>query len=70
MPQQVDPLALAAAHSIPGRQLACLDDLPTALEWGLDRTGPALLRVCTDRSSDAQRRLDLREALQQSISLS
>ena len=70
MPQQVDPLALAAAHSIPVRQLACLDDLPTALEWGLGRAGPALLRVCTDRSSDAQLRRNLRKALQLSKSLS
>ena len=70
MPQQVDPLALAAAHSIPVRQLACLDDLPNALEWGLGRAGPALLRVCTDRRHDAQLRRDLREALQQEFSLS
>ena len=70
MPQRVDPLALAAAHSIPVRQLACLDDLPTALEWGLDRSGPALLRVCTDRRNDAQLRRNLREALQQDSSLS
>ncbi len=70
MPQQVDPLALAAAHSIPVRQLACLDDLPTALEWGLGRAGPALLRVCTDRSNDAQLRRNLRKALQLSKSLS
>ena len=70
MPQQVDPLALAAAHSIPVRQLACLDDLPSALEWGLGSAGPALLRVCTDRSSDAQLRRNLRKALQQSKSLS
>ena len=70
MPQQVDPLALAAAHSIPVRQLACLDDLPAALEWGLGTAGPALLRVCTDRRSDAELRRNLREALQQSTSLS
>jgi len=68
MPQKVDPLALAAAHSIPVRQLACLDDLPTALEWGLGTAGPALLRVCTDRRSDAQLRRDLREAVQQRTS--
>ena len=70
MPQQVDQLALAAAHSIPVRQLACLDDLPAALEWGLGSAGPALLRVCTDRSHDAQLRRELREALQRKISLS
>jgi 2-succinyl-5-enolpyruvyl-6-hydroxy-3-cyclohexene-1-carboxylate synthase len=68
MPQKVDPLALAEAHSITLRQLACLDDLPTALEWGLGTAGPALLRVCTDRRSDAQLRRDLREAVQQRTS--
>ena len=68
MPQQVDPLALAAAHAIPVRQLACLDDLPTALEWGLGSPGPALLRVCTDRRNDAKLRRDLREAVQQRTS--
>ena len=52
------------------RQLACLDDLPTALEWGLASPGPALLRVCTDRRNDAQLRRDLREAVQQRSSLS
>ncbi len=68
MPQRVDHLALAAAHSIPVRQLACLEDLPAALEWGWGSSGPALLRVCTDRRRDAELRLALREAVQQKIS--
>ncbi|MGC6483458.1 MAG: 2-succinyl-5-enolpyruvyl-6-hydroxy-3-cyclohexene-1-carboxylic-acid synthase [Synechococcus sp.] len=65
MPQQVDPLALAAAHGVPGRQIACLDDLPLALEWALAQSGPVLLRVCTDRSADAALRVALRQEVQQ-----
>jgi len=65
MPQQVDPLALAAAHGVLGRQIACLDDLPLALEWALAQLGPVLLRVCTDRTEDAALRLALRREVQQ-----
>ena len=65
MPQQVDPLALADAHGVPGRQIACLDDLPLALEWALVQPGPVLLRVCTDRTEDAALRLALRREVQQ-----
>ena len=45
MPQQVDPLALAAAHGVPGRQVACLEDLQEALAWGLSQQRPVLLRL-------------------------
>ena len=65
MPQAVDPLALAAAHGVPVRQIACLEDLPQALEWGLAQAGPALLRVCTDRDADAVMRAALRREVQQ-----
>ena len=64
MPQSVDPLALAAAHGVPGRQIACLEDLPQALEWGLAQEGPALLRVCTEREADAALRIALRREVQ------
>ena len=70
MPQRHDPLALAAAHAVPARQLSRLEDLPSALEWGLAQQRTALLRVCTDRSADADLRRQLRQltvaALQQS----
>ena len=70
MPQRHDPLALAAAHAVPARQLSRLEDLPSALEWGLSQQRTALLRVCTDRSADADLRRQLRQlmvaALQQS----
>ncbi len=64
MPQQVDPLALAAAHGVPGRQVACLDDLQEALAWGLSLKRPVLLRLCTDRGRDAALRQQLRIAAQ------
>ena len=64
MPQDVDQLALAAAHGVPGRNVAVLEDLPSALEWGLAQPGPALLRCCTDRDADARLRTALRTAAQ------
>ncbi|MCB4427932.1 2-succinyl-5-enolpyruvyl-6-hydroxy-3-cyclohexene-1-carboxylic-acid synthase [Synechococcus sp. MU1643] len=64
MPQQVDPLALAAAHGVPGRQVACLDDLQEALAWGLSQERPVLLRLCSDRGRDADLRQQLRASAQ------
>ena len=58
MPQAVNPLALAAAHGIPTRQISCLEDLDAALAWGLalSDNGPVLLRVCSDAGHDASLR--------------
>ena len=64
MPQTVNPLVLAAAHGIPGRQISCLEDLEPALAWGFDHTGPVLLRVCTDAGADAVLRHNLRVGAQ------
>jgi 2-succinyl-5-enolpyruvyl-6-hydroxy-3-cyclohexene-1-carboxylate synthase len=64
MPQSVNPIALAAAHGVPGRSIAVIDDLPEALAWGLAQPGPVLLRVCTDRNADAAFRRKLRLAAQ------
>ena len=64
MPQAVDPLVLAAAHGIPGRQISCLEDLEAALDWGLHHNGPALVRVCTNARTDAALRKRLRVAAQ------
>ena len=63
MPQRLDPLALAAAHGVPGRQLTCLEDLPAAMEWGLAQGRPTLVRVSTDRAGDAMLRRRLRDSL-------
>lgn len=64
MPQSVNPMALAAAHGVPGRSIAVIDDLPEALAWALAQQGPVLLRVCTDRNADAALRGKLRLAAQ------
>jgi len=64
MPQAADHLALAAAHGVPGREVACLEDLAEALDWGWAQGRPALLRVRTDRGRDAALRLALRRAVQ------
>ncbi len=59
MPQAVDPLALAAAHGVPGRQLTCAADLQPALAWAMEQP-LALLVLRSDRQHDAERRRDLR----------
>ena len=64
MPQRVNPIALAAAHGVPGRSIAAIEDLPEALAWGLAQQGPVLLRVCTDRHADGEFRCKLRAAAQ------
>lgn len=59
MGQAVDPLALAAAHGVPGRSVTALADLEAALLWA--RSQPlALLRLVSDRRADAATRLALR----------
>jgi 2-succinyl-5-enolpyruvyl-6-hydroxy-3-cyclohexene-1-carboxylate synthase len=59
MPQRVDPLALAAAHGVPGREVGRRGELAGALAWGLAQP-LALLRVVSHRGSDAARRRQLR----------
>ncbi len=59
MPQAVDPLALAAAHGVPGREVAAAAELPLALSWALEQP-LALLRLCSDRRRDAAARQALR----------
>jgi 2-succinyl-5-enolpyruvyl-6-hydroxy-3-cyclohexene-1-carboxylate synthase len=64
MPQVLDPLALAAAHGVPGRTCGQLEQLPAALAWLLaeeQRQQPMLLlRFPTDRGADAGLRQRLR----------
>lgn len=59
MGQAVDPLALAAAHGVPGREVRVASGLEPALTWAR-RQPLALLRLVTDRRADARRRLQLR----------
>jgi 2-succinyl-5-enolpyruvyl-6-hydroxy-3-cyclohexene-1-carboxylate synthase len=59
MPQALDPLALAAAHGVPGRRLSTPADLEPALAWALEQP-LALLVVTSDRRRDAALRRRLR----------
>ncbi len=63
MPQSVDQLEHASAFGIPHRQVACLEDLATALEWGIAQSGPVLLKVNTQSLQDANLRKALRQGL-------
>lgn len=59
MPQSVDPLALAAAHGVPGREPRDPDALERDLRWALAQP-IALLRLRCNRRADAARRRQLR----------
>jgi 2-succinyl-5-enolpyruvyl-6-hydroxy-3-cyclohexene-1-carboxylate synthase len=59
MPQAVDPLALAAAHGVRGREVRVPGDLEADLAWALEQP-MALLLLRTDRRRDAGRRRELR----------
>jgi 2-succinyl-5-enolpyruvyl-6-hydroxy-3-cyclohexene-1-carboxylate synthase len=59
MPQRHDPLALAAAHGVPGQSLTQAGEVPGALAWALAQP-MALLRLVTDRRADAALRQRLR----------
>jgi 2-succinyl-5-enolpyruvyl-6-hydroxy-3-cyclohexene-1-carboxylate synthase len=66
MPQDLDPLALAVAHGVPGRNCNNLEDLPAALAWmqaDEQANEPMLLlRFSTERAADAQLRRELRRS--------
>jgi 2-succinyl-5-enolpyruvyl-6-hydroxy-3-cyclohexene-1-carboxylate synthase len=66
MPQAVDPLALAAAHGVPGRQVARAAELAEALRWALAQP-VAVLRLITDRRADAALRQRLRTMASRSL---
>ena len=59
MPQPVDPLALAAVHGVPARDVPGPAQLPELLAWALAQPF-SLLRVRTDRQRDAALRRRLR----------
>jgi 2-succinyl-5-enolpyruvyl-6-hydroxy-3-cyclohexene-1-carboxylate synthase len=66
MPQGVDPLALAAAHGVPGREVRRAAQLADALGWALEQP-VALLRLITDRRADAALRQRLRTMAARSL---
>ncbi len=63
MPQSVDILTIAKAHSIPFRQVCCFEDLEFALEWGFAQQQTVLIRVCTNPVDDASARKQIRADL-------
>ncbi len=63
MPQKVDPLMIADAHSIPSREVLSLEDLDYSLNWGFRQLGPVLLRVCTNRKMDSELRKSISKKL-------
>ena len=66
MPQQLDHLALAAAHGVPGRRVQQLAGLPSQLDWALQQP-LALLELVSDRRADALRRQTLRRMAVQAL---
>ena len=63
MPQRVCPLTLAKAYGVAYRQVACLEDLELAIEWGISLSSNVLIRVCTNSSEDHELRVSLRNDL-------
>ncbi len=63
MPQRVCPLTLAKAYGVAYRQVACLEDLEVAIEWGISSSSNVLIRVCTNSSEDHKLRVSLRNDL-------
>ncbi|MDP5123454.1 MAG: thiamine pyrophosphate-dependent enzyme, partial [Cyanobium sp. MAG_04] len=66
MPQQLDHVALAAAHGVPGRRVLQLAGLPSQLDWAL-QPPLALLELVSDRRADALRRQTLRRMAAQAL---
>ncbi len=66
MPQSVNQLALAAAHGVPGREVAAPAALEPALAWALAQPR-ALLRLATHRRADALARRQLRTMAARSL---
>lgn len=61
MPQNVDQLALAGLHGVPGRRLRRAADLDDDLAWALEQPF-ALLELRSNRQDDASLRRRLRQA--------
>lgn len=59
MPQDLDPLALAAAHGVPGQVVERVEELEASLHWALAQP-IALVRLMCERRGDAALRRRLR----------
>ncbi len=65
MPQEVDHALIASAHSIPSREVSCLEDLNSSLDWAFAQKSNVLLRASTCRETDAVLRRNLAKGLVQ-----
>ena len=68
MPQQVCHLTLAKAYGLKYKQVACLDDLETAIEWSFSLSTNVLIRVCTNSIEDHRLRVNLNDDLKKTLS--
>ena len=63
MPQSVTPFDVAKSYGVPCRQVSCLEDFASAIDWGLSFDRTALIRVCSAPYEDNKLRRDLRKDL-------
>ncbi len=67
MPQSIDVSDFSSAYGIPYKEIECLDDLKSTIEWGLHLTGIVLIRVCTNSGKDNIERKNIAQSLQEYI---
>ncbi len=70
MPQNVDVFSLVQAYGIPYRQISCLEDIQSSIEWSFSQPGPSLLRVCTNSLNDADLRNEIRNHFSEEFRIS
>ncbi len=63
MPQSIDSIKLASIYNIPSKDIACYEELEKAIKWGMNLTGPILLRVATNPEKDNLLRKDIVDSL-------
>ena len=63
----MDIAKFASAHHVPYKEIYSLDDLRSAIKWGLQLIGLVLIRVCTDSEQDKLIRKNISESLKEHI---
>ncbi len=67
MPQSIDIDKFASAHRVPYKEISSLDDLRSAIQWGLKLIGLVLIRVSIDSEDDNVVRKNIAEAVKKYI---
>ena len=67
MPQSIDIDKFASAHRVPYKEISSLDDLRSAVKWGLQLIGLVLIRVSIDSEDDNVVRKNIAEAVKKYI---